>query len=206
MITLDREVKFAEHKLIKLVKHMGNSESLFFFSLAIALFSGSERVTAEGQGSKNVPSNRQGQVIFGFGQVTFLACLSDGQGYEQAAALTGSRKLVKNNKTFSVWNISDCNFTWNESKGVDDRQRCNTRRSKVFKLLERLHYARPISIQCRNYQWTTWKKGACKLNSIQRLNFLSTRLKSLRGKDMTHERGSTRLEFNFLWVKSEIGL
>ena len=31
MITLDREVKFAEHKLIKLVKPIGNSESLFFF-------------------------------------------------------------------------------------------------------------------------------------------------------------------------------
>ena len=89
MITLDREVKFAENKLIKLVKSMGNSESLFFFfRLAIALFSGRERVKAEGQGSKNVPSNRQGQVVFAFGEVTFPACLSDGQGYEQAAALT----------------------------------------------------------------------------------------------------------------------
>ena len=50
------------------------------------------------------------------------------------------------------------------------------------------------------------KKGACNLNSIQRLNFLSTRLQSLRGKDMTHERGGMRLEFTFLWLESEIGL
>ena len=58
MITLDREVKFAEHKLIKLVKPIGNSESLFFFfSLAIALFSGSERVNAEGQGLQRVQEN-----------------------------------------------------------------------------------------------------------------------------------------------------
>ena len=100
MITLDREVKFAENKLIKLVKSMGNSESLFFFffSLAIAPFSGSERVKAEGQGSKNVPSNRQGQVVFGFGEVTFPACLSDGQGYEQAAAFNGFKKTCEKQK------------------------------------------------------------------------------------------------------------
>lgn len=93
MITLDREVKFAENKLIKLVKPMGNSESLFFFffSLAIALFTGSERVKAEGQGSKNVPSNRQRQVVFGFE----LACPM-GRGTNKPPPLTGSRKLVKN--------------------------------------------------------------------------------------------------------------
>ena len=73
---------------------MGNSESLFF-SLAIALFSGSERAKAEGQGSKKVLSNRQGQVVFGFGQVTFPACLSDGQGYEQAAAFNGIKKTFE---------------------------------------------------------------------------------------------------------------
>ena len=76
---------------------MGNSES-FFFSLAIALFSGSERAKAEGQGSKKVPSNRQGQVVFGFGQVTFPACLSDGQGYEQAAAFKRFKKICEKQK------------------------------------------------------------------------------------------------------------
>ena len=73
---------------------MGNSESLFF-SLAIALFSGSERAKAEGQGSKKVLSNRQGQVVFGFGQVTFPACLSDGHGYEQAAAFNWIKKTFE---------------------------------------------------------------------------------------------------------------
>ena len=73
---------------------MGNSESLLF-SLAIALFSGSERAKAEGQGSKKVLSNRQGQVVFRFGQVTFPACLSDGQGYEQAAAFNGFKKTCE---------------------------------------------------------------------------------------------------------------
>ena len=147
-----------------------------------------------------------------------LACPM-GRGTNKPPPLTGSRKLVKNkklinfgvvvpkiNKTFSVWNISACNFNWNESKGDDHRQRCNTRRSKVFKFLERSHYERPISIQCRNYQWTTWEKGVCDLNSIQRLNFLSTRIKSLRGKDMTHERGGMRLQFTSLWFEPEIGL
>ena len=97
MITLDRKVKFAKQKLIKLLKPMGNSESLFF-SLAIALFSGSERAKAEGQGSKKVLSNRQGQVVFRFGQVTFPACLSDGQGFEQAAAFNGIKKTFEKKK------------------------------------------------------------------------------------------------------------
>ena len=83
--------------------------------MAIDLFSESERAKAEGQGSKKVPSNHQGQVFFGFGQVTFPASLSDGQGYEQAAAFTGFKKTCENkklinfgvvvpkiNKTFSV--------------------------------------------------------------------------------------------------------
>ena len=83
--------------------------------MAIALFSGSERAKAEGQGSKKVLSNRQGQIVFRFGQVTFPACLTDGQGYEQAAAFNGFKKTCENkklinfgvvvpkiNKTFSV--------------------------------------------------------------------------------------------------------
>ena len=76
---------------------MGNSEP-FFFSLVIALFSGSERAKAEGQGSKKDPSSRQGQVVFGFGQVTFPACLSDGEGYEQAAAFNGFKKTCEKQK------------------------------------------------------------------------------------------------------------
>ena len=47
----------------------------------------------------------------------------------------------------------------------------NTVFPSIFKNIA-LH-ACTISIQSRNYQWTTWKKGACNLSSIQWLNFLN---------------------------------
>ena len=70
--------------------------------MAIALFSGSERVTAEGQGSKNVPSNRQGQVLLALGKLlSWLACPM-GRGTNKPPPLTGSRKLVKNKKLINL--------------------------------------------------------------------------------------------------------
>ena len=158
MITLDREVKFAEHKLIKLVKHMGNSESLFFQF-------GHSSVQWEWEsynwrpGLEKCPVQSSGASNFWLWASYFPGLLVRWAG-------------VRTSRRLNVWNISDCNFTWNESKGDDDRQRCNTRRSKVFKLLERLHYARPISIQCRNYQWTTWKKRGMEVKFYSTNQFL----------------------------------
>ena len=48
------------------------------------------------QGSTKVPSSHPGQVVFGFGQVTFVAPLPDGEEYGQAAAFKGFKPLVKN--------------------------------------------------------------------------------------------------------------
>ena len=50
------------------------------------------------------------------------------------------------------------------------------------------------------------EKRRMQLKFYSTTQFLSTRLKSLRDKDMTYERGGMRLQFTSLWFDSEIGL